>query len=49
VAEVLQQMESGLQPGQIIVNTTSGEPEQTATSAKRLAARAAKSSLSPLG
>ena len=29
VAEVLQQMETGFQPGQIIVDTTAGEPEQT--------------------
>ncbi|HRZ57091.1 MAG TPA: NAD(P)-dependent oxidoreductase [Candidatus Paceibacterota bacterium] len=39
VAEVLQQMDAGLQPGQIIVDTTTGEPEQTAALGKRLAAR----------
>jgi 2-hydroxy-3-oxopropionate reductase len=39
VAEVLQQMESGFQPGQIILDTTTGEPEQTAALGGRLAAR----------
>ncbi len=39
VAEVLQQMEAGFQPGQIIVDTTTGEPEQTAALGGRLAAR----------
>ncbi len=32
-------MDAGLQPGQIIVDTTTGEPEQTAALGKRLAAR----------
>jgi len=39
VAEVLQQMETGLRPEQIIVDTTTGEPEQTAALGGRLAAR----------
>jgi 3-hydroxyisobutyrate dehydrogenase-like beta-hydroxyacid dehydrogenase len=39
VAEVLQQMEAGLQARQIIVDTTTGEPEQTAALGGRLAAR----------
>ena len=39
VAEVLQRMEAGFQPGQIIVDTTTGEPEQTAALGERLAAR----------
>lgn len=39
VAEVLQQMESGLQPGQIILDTTTGDPAQTAALGERLAAR----------
>jgi len=39
VAEVLQQMETGLRPDQIIVDTTTGEPEQTAALGGRLAAR----------
>jgi 3-hydroxyisobutyrate dehydrogenase-like beta-hydroxyacid dehydrogenase len=39
VAEVLQQMEAGFQAGQIIVDTTTGEPEQTAALGGRLAAR----------
>lgn len=41
VAEVLRQMEAGLQPGQIILDTTTGEPEQTAALGERLAARGA--------
>jgi 3-hydroxyisobutyrate dehydrogenase-like beta-hydroxyacid dehydrogenase len=39
VAEVLQQMEAGLRSEQIIVDTTTGEPEQTAALGGRLAAR----------
>jgi 3-hydroxyisobutyrate dehydrogenase-like beta-hydroxyacid dehydrogenase len=39
VAEVLQRMEAGFQPGQIILDTTTGEPEQTAALGGRLAAR----------
>ena len=39
VAEVLQQMGAGFQPGQILVDTTTGEPEQTAALGGRLAAR----------
>lgn len=39
VAEVLHQMEAGLQPGQIILDTTTGEPAQTATLGQRLTAR----------
>lgn len=39
VTEVLQQMEAGFQSGQIIVDTTTGEPEQTVALGGRLAAR----------
>lgn len=39
VEEVLRQMDSGLHPGQIIVDTTTGEPEQTAALGARLAVR----------
>ncbi len=39
VEEVLRQMDSGLHTGQIIVDTTTGEPEQTAALGARLAAR----------
>lgn len=39
VAEVLQQMEAGFRGGQIIVDTTTGEPEQTAALGQRLAAQ----------
>lgn len=39
VAEVLQQMEAGLRPEQIIVDTTTGEPEQTVALGGRLADR----------
>lgn len=39
VAEVLQKMDSGLRPGQILVDTTTGEPEQTAALGASLAAR----------
>jgi 3-hydroxyisobutyrate dehydrogenase-like beta-hydroxyacid dehydrogenase len=39
VAGGLHQMEGGLQPGQIIVDTTTGEPGQTAALGEQLAAR----------
>lgn len=39
VAEVLDQLSDGLRPGQILIDTTTGEPEQTAGLAARLAAR----------
>jgi 3-hydroxyisobutyrate dehydrogenase-like beta-hydroxyacid dehydrogenase len=39
VAGVLDQLQAGLQAGQILVDTTTGEPEQTAALARRLAAR----------
>lgn len=39
VAEVLGKMESGMQPGQILVDTTTGEPEETVVLGQRLAAR----------
>ena len=39
VAEVLQPMGAGFQSGQILVDTTTGEPEQTAALGGRLAAR----------
>jgi 3-hydroxyisobutyrate dehydrogenase-like beta-hydroxyacid dehydrogenase len=38
VAEVLRRMEAGFQPGQLILDTTTGEPEQTAALGGRLAA-----------
>ena len=39
VAQVLEQMQAGLSPGQIILDTTTGEPEQTAALGERMAAR----------
>jgi 3-hydroxyisobutyrate dehydrogenase-like beta-hydroxyacid dehydrogenase len=39
VAEVLGQMDEGLRPGQILIDTTTGEPEQTVELGTRLAAR----------
>jgi len=39
VAQVLEQMQSGLHPGQIILDTTTGEPVQTAALGKQMAAR----------
>jgi len=39
VEEVLGQLDSGLRPGQILIDTTTGEPEQTARLGARLAAR----------
>ena len=39
VIEVISQLESGLRPGQIIIDTTTGEPTQTATLGARLAQR----------
>lgn len=39
VSAVLEQMQAGLQAGQILVDTTTGEPEQTAALGARLAAR----------
>ena len=39
VAEVLGQMDDGLRPGQILIDTTTGEPEQTVELGTRLAAR----------
>ena len=39
VQEVLQQLSAGDRPGQILIDTTTGEPEQSAATAERLAAR----------
>lgn len=39
VEEVLGQMEAGLHPGQILLDTTTGEPHRTAALGQRLAAR----------
>ena len=39
VEEVLAQLDGGLRPGQILIDTTTGEPEQTARLGARLAAR----------
>ena len=39
VGQVLEQMQHGLRAGQIIVDTTTGEPEQTAALGARLAAK----------
>jgi 3-hydroxyisobutyrate dehydrogenase-like beta-hydroxyacid dehydrogenase len=39
VEDVLRQMDSGLRRGQILVDTTTGDPEQTIALAERLAAR----------
>ena len=39
VEEVLNQMQSGLRPGQILIDTTTGDPEQTAALGERLAQR----------
>lgn len=39
VAGVLDQLQDGLQPGQILVDTTTGEPDQTAALGARLATR----------
>jgi 3-hydroxyisobutyrate dehydrogenase-like beta-hydroxyacid dehydrogenase len=39
VEEVLGQLDGGLRPGQILIDTTTGEPEQTARLGARLAAR----------
>jgi 3-hydroxyisobutyrate dehydrogenase-like beta-hydroxyacid dehydrogenase len=39
VEQVLAQMEGGLRPGQIIIDTTTGDPEQTAALGARLAQR----------
>ncbi len=39
VAQVLEEMRAGLRPGQILLDTTTGEPEQTAALGERLAAR----------
>ena len=39
VEEVLDQMDDGLRPGQILIDTTTGEPEQTVALGTRLAAR----------
>lgn len=39
VEEVLAQLDGGLRPGQILIDTTTGEPERTARLGARLAAR----------
>jgi 3-hydroxyisobutyrate dehydrogenase-like beta-hydroxyacid dehydrogenase len=39
VAQVLEEMRDGLRPGQILLDTTTGEPAQTAALGERLAAR----------
>jgi 3-hydroxyisobutyrate dehydrogenase-like beta-hydroxyacid dehydrogenase len=39
VEEVLAQLDGGLRPGQILIDTTTGEPEQTVRLGARLAAR----------
>lgn len=39
VAEVIERMQAGLRPGQILIDTTTGEPAQTVALAERLAAR----------
>jgi 3-hydroxyisobutyrate dehydrogenase-like beta-hydroxyacid dehydrogenase len=39
VEEVLSQLDGGLRPGQILIDTTTGEPEQTARLGARLATR----------
>lgn len=39
VEEVLRQLDSGLRSGQILIDTTTGDPEQTARLGERLAAR----------
>ena len=39
VEEVLGQLDGGLRPGQILIDTTTGEPEQTVRLGTRLAAR----------
>jgi 3-hydroxyisobutyrate dehydrogenase-like beta-hydroxyacid dehydrogenase len=39
VEEVLSQLDGGLRPGQILIDTTTGEPEQTVRLGARLAAR----------
>jgi 3-hydroxyisobutyrate dehydrogenase-like beta-hydroxyacid dehydrogenase len=39
VAQVLEQMQTGLRAGQIVLDTTTGEPAQTEALGKRLAAR----------
>jgi len=39
VAQVLEEMQGGLRAGQILLDTTTGEPAQTAALGKRLAAR----------
>ena len=39
VQTVLEQMQAGLHPGQIVLDTTTGEPEQTGALGTRLAAR----------
>lgn len=39
VAEVLRRMEDGLEPGRILIDTTTGAPEETAALGRRLTAR----------
>jgi 3-hydroxyisobutyrate dehydrogenase-like beta-hydroxyacid dehydrogenase len=39
VTQVLEQMQAGLSPGQIILDTTTGEPEQTGALGRQMAAR----------
>ena len=39
VEAVLEQMQAGLRPGQILIDTTTGDPEQTAALGRRLAAQ----------
>lgn len=39
VAQVIEEMQNALRPGQIVLDTTTGEPDQTAALGQRLAAR----------
>lgn len=48
VAQVLEELRDGLRPGQIILDTTTGEPAQTAALGKRLAARGVRYLDSPI-
>jgi 3-hydroxyisobutyrate dehydrogenase-like beta-hydroxyacid dehydrogenase len=48
VEEVLRQLDSGLHPGQILIDTTTGEPEQTVRLGARLADRGVQYLDSPI-
>jgi 3-hydroxyisobutyrate dehydrogenase-like beta-hydroxyacid dehydrogenase len=39
VGQVLEQMQAALRPGQVLIDTTTGEPEETLATARRMAAR----------